>query len=580
MTNFLIKLNSLLAALKKEDIEKYNNYQKEVQNEPWFKKIQEEYSKIFGSNDRIYIDSEALNSFQLSEVELEPEHEKNLKKLNRFLLITIGAHFNVRDADSYIEGFATNGSNKRKKIGTFLTDYLSERVKKALNYLENDLKDEVPIDGESFTDSRGKPLSDNQKIKKYVEILKKEGMNSVIRELDLNELVEVIDINTLFNQRQGKQILVSKEEVNFSVVISKSPEDVAGMSTDRRWTSCMKLPGYEIKDKNGNKIIDNEGGKRHDALEYDIKYGTLVAYLIKKEDIDIKDPIARIAIKPFHNIENEEEYFIAVKPENSIYSDGSLPGKLIEEFRKLVYQFCNKVNKDKFGVFVFKEGLYDDSGSNVIIQLKDKKLEAKIKSLIDPAIEGVSERRQREVAVAIYKYFMQHKDEKNNILIKCLENGNFSSITKFSEQYIRGNGITNCELDIPLKFEGEYLREVKASKGNFIVDTVENSEFKGKDIELVVNSYMQNSIFDGGKLKSVAYEPYDIYKTWRKYNNTWKSGYIFSKYFSEYFESVNDPYIFGLLEMRLQEPKQLEEATKIKVESEIEILKVLRKVRG
>ena len=32
--------------------------------------------------------------------------------------------------------------------------------------------------------------------------------------------------------------------------------------------------------------------------------------------------------------------------------------------------------------------------------------------------------------------------------------------------------------------------------------------------------------------------------------------------------------------MRLQEPKQLEEAAKIKVESEIEILKVLRKVRG
>ncbi len=574
MTNFLIKLNSLLAALKKEDIEKYNSYQKEVENEPWFKKIQEEYSKIFGSNDRIYIDNEALNSFQLSE--LEPEHEKNLKKLNRFLFITTGAKFTVSDGNSYIEGFATDGNNKRKKIGTFLTEYLNERVKKALDYLE----DEVPVAGESFIDSRGKALSNNQKIKRYVEILKEERMNSIIRELDLNELVEVIDINTLFNQRQGKQILISSEEANFSIVISKSPEDVAGMSTDRRWTSCMRLPGYEIKDKNGNKVIDSKGGERHDALEYDVKYGTLVAYLIKKEDREIEDPIARIAIKPFHNIESNEEYFIAVKPENLVYSDGSLPTKLTEEFKKLVYQFCDKVNKDKFGVFVFKEGLYDDSGSNVIIQLKDKKLEAKIKSLIDPAIEGVSERRQREVAVAIYKYFMQHKDEKNNTLIKCLESESFSGVTKFSEQCIRGNGITNCELDIPLKFEGEYLREVKASKGNFIVDTVENSEFKGKDIELVVNRYMQNSIFDGGKLKSVAYEPYDIYKTWRKYNNTWKSGYIFSKYFSEYFESVNDPYIFGLLEMRLQEPKQLEEASKIKVESEIEILEVLRKVRG
>ena len=572
MNNFLIKLNSLIAALKKEDIKKYIDLQKSVKDEPWFKKIKEEYKEIFGHKNRIYIESDTLQGFELAG--LEPEHEKNMKQLNRFLFITTGATFSVRDGNDYIEGFAYNGQNKKKKIGTFLTEYLDKKVKEAITYLE----DEVPVAGEDFLDSRGKELSNHQKIKKYVEILKKERMNFIIRDLELNDLVEIIDINTKFNQRQGKQILVSSEASDFTVVISKAPEDVAGMSTDRRWTSCMRLPGYIIKDKEGNKKVDNEGGERHDALEYDVKYGTLVAYLIKKDDKQIKDPIARIAIKPFHNIEESNKYFVAVKPENLIYSDGSLPGKLTEEFKKIVHNFCDNVNKDKFGLFVFKNELYDDSGSNVILQLEDKELEAELNSLIEPAIEGVSERRQRGVAVSIYKYFMQHKDEQNNTLLTCLKNKCFSGIHEFSEKYIRGVGISNCSLNVKeLKFEGEYLINVKATEGKFEIDKVENSEFVGKTIELIVNNYIQDSLFDGGKFKSLAY---DMNKNWREYKNIWKSGSIYSKSDNKYIESVNDPYIFSILDLRLNDYEQLKEAALIKVESEIEILKLLRKIRG
>lgn len=49
-----------------------------------------------------------------------------------------------------------------------------------------------------------------------------------------------------------------------------------------------------------------------------VQYGGMCAYLIKKEDKEIKEPIARIAIKRFISTNSKDDSFIFA-PEKVIY---------------------------------------------------------------------------------------------------------------------------------------------------------------------------------------------------------------------------------------------------------------------
>ena len=70
---------------------------------------------------------------------------------------------------------------------------------------------------------------------------------------------------------------------NLEVAICRHPHDVAGMSTDRGWTSCMDL----------------DGGAMSPYIKADIEHGTHAAYLIQKGDHDIEKPLARKLLRPF-----------------------------------------------------------------------------------------------------------------------------------------------------------------------------------------------------------------------------------------------------------------------------------------
>ena len=93
------------------------------------------------------------------------------------------------------------------------------------------------------------------------------------------------------------------------VVISRHPHDVAGMSTDKGWRSCMKMG------KTGNKKDDDAGLYSH-YLKHDVKQGTHVAYLVHEHDKEAKQPLARIALKPF---ESEDKKDTILRPENKTY---------------------------------------------------------------------------------------------------------------------------------------------------------------------------------------------------------------------------------------------------------------------
>ncbi len=163
----------------------------------------------------------------------------------------------------------------------------------------------------------------------------------------------------------------------------------------------MRLPGYG----------DKNGGLYNDILYYDVKLGTLVAYLIKKDDRNIENPLARIAIKPLFNLDDDiddildaldiqsieylnkdnlkaiedfkkKEITIFLRPEENIYSDGSLSTEIKTNFKRIVNDFCEKNNKNVEGMYFLNRRLYNDSAKESEITLKNKNHKEYINNLI------------------------------------------------------------------------------------------------------------------------------------------------------------------------------------------------------
>lgn len=124
---------------------------------------------------------------------------------------------------------------------------------------------------------------------------------------------------------------------NTMVVISRHPYDIAGMSTNRGWSSCMNL---------------NQDESNAHYIPLEIKQGTVVAYLIRSDDKNIKRPIARVAIKPFVNIANNKD--IAFGVDEVVY------GTTSDAFIKTVINWADKVNQSRklSGVYTLSPQVY------------------------------------------------------------------------------------------------------------------------------------------------------------------------------------------------------------------------------
>lgn len=126
---------------------------------------------------------------------------------------------------------------------------------------------------------------------------------------------------------------------NLKVVISKHPLDIASMSTGRGWSSCM----------------DIRNGQNRRYVKEDIREGTLVAYLIKDTDLDIKNPIGRILIKPF-----VQKRKVALVPEDKTYGTSG-PG-----FRETINKWLSSIQNVGSGIFKLNKKLYYDGKSNIM----------------------------------------------------------------------------------------------------------------------------------------------------------------------------------------------------------------------
>lgn len=203
---------------------------------------------------------------------------------------------------------------------------------------------------------------------------------------------------------------------NLLVCISRHPYDIAGADTDRNWTNCMTIAHPDSKKsidiekklrdakkqkstlelefndyhftKKGDKesflkridkteshykeldnkiekltseinFLEEELEKRHkhgdnsNYLIYDVLEGSLISFLIKSDDLDIKNPLANLNIKPFINQEDSNDYILV--------SDSKMYGQELPEFKETVDKFLEEVNgPNKTGMYCLNKKLYSD----------------------------------------------------------------------------------------------------------------------------------------------------------------------------------------------------------------------------
>jgi len=135
------------------------------------------------------------------------------------------------------------------------------------------------------------------------------------------------------NRKQGSS---SK----YLVCISRHPYDIAGADTDRKWDNCMTM---------------GSGGNVH-YLIHDVREGSLVSYLINKDDKNIQDPIANCAIKPYINGEDPSD-IILVK-------DSKTYPQPYPDFERTVTTFLGEINGDRKGIYCLNSKLYNDNRLN------------------------------------------------------------------------------------------------------------------------------------------------------------------------------------------------------------------------
>ena len=273
------------------------------------------------------------------------------------------------------------------------------------------------------------------------------------------------EIKQLFDSDPNRKAANAKKS-NFTVVISRHPYDLVGMSFDRGWTSCMNLESE----------LDY---KKH--IKDDINKGTLVAYLVKNDDLNINRPTARVLIKPFYSSSGERLMVL-----DKTY------GTELLDFRLTVSNFLEHFNRGKSeGVYLLDEDLYADDDFNIFYYGDIKK-----------GIGKLSEDDLEKICIATYireqiDYFIDTKNEtiaQNKNLIK----EDYINIKSFVNPY---EFVYNCPFE-----------ELVFNDPAFT-----NSEIQGYKGPFKVMENLLRFIKAGGKINHLITKRY--FKTYLKYLN-------------------------------------------------------------
>ena len=163
-------------------------------------------------------------------------------------------------------------------------------------------------------------------------------------EIDPRTNKSVLDFYNNDPIRLGKNITAAIKGKNLWLVISNHAYDIAGMSTNRDWTSCMNILNGENKE----------------YVAADIEFGTMIAYIIDGKDTNIEHPYGRILIKPYKlsrkGYLGKDEAPVVYAPEVTVYS----PYIGLKPIREWLKDICEEIQEGEGMLKNFKQ-LYSDS---------------------------------------------------------------------------------------------------------------------------------------------------------------------------------------------------------------------------
>ena len=257
------------------------------------------------------------------------------EKANYQIRIFYAKHQQSGDDGKYFHGYPSlfylvnptikDPYGREVKMSKYITALYMESTKSNRDYIESMITKD-PVTGKEVFDQKFGATISAEEVRQKLRNLAKQDIEKLIQQY--NEIPEVQEYR-------------NNKPKSYYIVFSKHAYDVAGQSTNRGWTSCMNL--YT--------------GSNKRYVQWDIKNGTMVAYLVREDDLNIKNPTARVSIKPFVNLENKSD--VLYEPEQSIY--GTAPA----DFKKQVNDLITQSQPGKIGTFELVDTLYCDSKAHV-----------------------------------------------------------------------------------------------------------------------------------------------------------------------------------------------------------------------
>jgi hypothetical protein len=223
---------------------------------------------------------------------------------------------------------------------------------------------------------------------------------------------------------------VSPDGKSMQMVVSVRPDDIAGMSTGRRWTSCTSL----------------DDGSNRESVLCEITDGGFVAYLTSEDDDEIKNPVARIWIRRFDSMSGKS----FAMPENEVYSDG----REFPEFKAALNAWIeSKQGKVEPGTYYLSGGPYSDTFEYQTDITNDEEItpETLLKTIEHPDVDLESIPDAWEVTDSLYQAigdYFDHSDPELSLRMFHLEAPKIFGSKEMAEEWIRNHGSTMWKDDL------------------------------------------------------------------------------------------------------------------------------------
>ena len=214
---------------------------------------------------------------------------------------------------------------------------------------------------------------------KGINIKLKEG-NHLVDNLNIQYGKSVVPILKFLGRNKAPQSVITSMEnysravlnqstsgSEFKILISRNPHEVAAAATNTSWESCMS-PNWEV-DK-GRKKFEGPGWE---DLPHEIKYGTLVAYVLRasaspNEDGEYNaqgkdgqhDKIGRVLIKMFESNDGDIAFFV----------EGKTYGTVSPKQLRIIKDWVKTNYHTKDGTYFKNTKIYNDdkkSSENVVV---------------------------------------------------------------------------------------------------------------------------------------------------------------------------------------------------------------------